>query len=355
MLQRAVAALPENTGAGRRAIYDKARAALVRQLETIQPPLPAAEIAKQDPITDDEGLTVKIHSEEGLYQIPSDWMLNLSVHASTGPMLKDATFKQKIERKTPPKEEGVHYVTFILSDMDNILTEIGTNSFFSEKSFYANPNRGSFPMGWGMAPALTELSPAGMQLWYDNATRNDAFVAYCGMGYFYPNVAPALEKHMKRLEPMLERADLKTLLLIDRVLPENDFSKEYYEPFAKHFTGMKQLRGLYYMEYVQYAPHEGQIFWYDDKPMVCARFDFRNDAFYPAVRRTPEELARSINELPRDPSSPDSYTFVTVLAWNKNLDDVKKTIELLDKEVRVVNAEELIELLHQNIPPEKRK
>jgi hypothetical protein len=47
VLQRAVAALPENTGAGRRAIYDKARAALVRQLETIQPPLPAAEIAKQ--------------------------------------------------------------------------------------------------------------------------------------------------------------------------------------------------------------------------------------------------------------------------------------------------------------------
>jgi hypothetical protein len=47
VLQRAVSALPENSGAGRRAIYDKARAALVRQLETIQPPLPAAEIAKQ--------------------------------------------------------------------------------------------------------------------------------------------------------------------------------------------------------------------------------------------------------------------------------------------------------------------
>ena len=55
------------------------------------------------------------------------------------------------------------------------------------------------------------------------------------------------------------------MLLIDRVLPENKFTKEYYEPFAKHFTGMDQIRGLYYMEYVQYAPHGGKIFWYDDK------------------------------------------------------------------------------------------
>jgi len=47
VLSRAVGSLPENTAAGRRAIYDKARNALVRQLETIQPPLPPAEIAKQ--------------------------------------------------------------------------------------------------------------------------------------------------------------------------------------------------------------------------------------------------------------------------------------------------------------------
>lgn len=328
--------------------------ALSRQVYSSMNPVSPA-YGWQDPISDDEGITVKIHSEEGLYQIPSDWMLNLSVHASTGPVMKDKSFQQKLERKPLKKEQGVHYVTFILSDMDNILTEIGTNSFLTEKKFFANSHRGSFPMSWGMAPALTELSPAGMQAWYEAATPNDAFVGYCGMGYFYPNVAPALEKHMKRLEPLLKRADLKTMLLIDRVLPDNKFTKEYYAPFAHHFTQMEQLRGLFYMEYVQYAPHGGKIFWYDDKPMVCARFDFRQDAFYSAVRQTPEQLAESINALPRDPSDPDSYTFVTVLAWSKGLDDVKKAIDLLDPNVRVVNAEEFIEHLHANIPPEKRK
>ena len=305
----------------------------------------------QDPTTSDEGLAVKLHSEEGLFQIPSDWMVNLSVHASMGPVLKDKTFTQKITRQEPAKEDGVHTVTFIMSDMDNILTEIGTNSFYSSPKFYANKHRGSFPMSWGMAPSLVELSPAGLEMWYENATPNDAFVAFCGLGYFYPSVAPAMQTHMKRLSEFMSRADLRTILLIDRVLPDHQLTHDYYAKTAKWFTSLKQIRGLFYMEYIEYAPHGGKIFWFDGKPMVTARFDFRSEQFYSAVRSTPESLARSINALPKDPTSPDGYTFVTVHAWSKGLDDVYKTIQLLDPNVRVVNAEEFIERIRQNLTP----
>lgn len=44
LLRRAIDALPENTGANRRAVYEKARGALVSQLRAIEPPLPAREI-----------------------------------------------------------------------------------------------------------------------------------------------------------------------------------------------------------------------------------------------------------------------------------------------------------------------
>lgn len=44
LLRKAVEALPENNGAARRAVYEKARAALVGQLRAIQPPLPARDI-----------------------------------------------------------------------------------------------------------------------------------------------------------------------------------------------------------------------------------------------------------------------------------------------------------------------
>src|SRR5690606_24871886 len=46
LLRRAIAALPENNGSARRAVYDKARSALVGQLRAIQPPLPAREITQ---------------------------------------------------------------------------------------------------------------------------------------------------------------------------------------------------------------------------------------------------------------------------------------------------------------------
>ncbi len=309
----------------------------------------------QDPTTDDEGLTVKIHSEEGLFQMPSDWMTNLSVHASFGPMLKDKQFKQKLERKEPPTEDNVHYVTIVMSDMDNILTEIGTNSFYSNKRYFANDHRGEFPMSWGMAPSLVELSPTAVELWYNAATKTDAFVGYCGLGYFYPNVAPYLQSHMQRLEGFIKRADLKTMLLIDRVLPDNKFSGEYYKPYAEYFMNLEQIHGLYYMEYVEYAPHGGKIYWYNNKPMVTARFDYRNEEFYSAVRSTPEKLADTLNALPRDPHDPDSYSMVTVHAWSKGMDDIAEAVKLLDENVKVVNAEEFIELLRKNIPANKRK
>lgn len=46
LLRRAISALPENNGTARRAVYEKARSALVGQLRAIEPPLPAREITQ---------------------------------------------------------------------------------------------------------------------------------------------------------------------------------------------------------------------------------------------------------------------------------------------------------------------
>src|ERR1044071_986201 len=46
LLRRAGEALPENNGAARRAVYEKARSALVGQLRAINPPLPARDITQ---------------------------------------------------------------------------------------------------------------------------------------------------------------------------------------------------------------------------------------------------------------------------------------------------------------------
>ena len=46
LLRRAITALPENNGSARRAVYEKARSALVGQLRAISPPLPARDITQ---------------------------------------------------------------------------------------------------------------------------------------------------------------------------------------------------------------------------------------------------------------------------------------------------------------------
>ncbi|MGE4285799.1 MAG: hypothetical protein AB7F23_04220 [Phycisphaerae bacterium] len=304
----------------------------------------------QDPITPDEGLTVKIHSEEGLFQVPSDFMYNLTTHFGFSKLYEGKSFKPKTVLNKPKTEQGVHYVTFIMSDMDNILTEIGDNSFYSNQRFYDNPHRGEFPMSWGMAPSLVEMSPLGIDMWYEKGKSNEAFVGYCGLGYFYPDCAPYMQTHARRLESFINRSGLHTMLLIDRLLPDKPLDESYAET-AKWFMQMEQLRGLFYMEYIEYAPHGGKIYWFNGKPMVTARFDFRSEEFYGAVRSTPQKLADSINALPKDPSNPDSYTFVTVHAWSKGMDGIAETIKLLDDNVRVVHADDFIEIITHNLAP----
>jgi len=304
----------------------------------------------QEAFTSDEGLTIKVHSEEGLYQTPCDWMVNLSVHAAFGEPMKNVNFKQKVSRAKPVKETGVHYVTFILSDADNILTEVGTNSFYSQSKFYANPHRGQFPMGWGMGTSLVELAPTGLELWYRNATPNDAFVAFCGLGYFYPSVAPYIQTHAKRLGEFMDRADLRTLLLIDRFRPASVLTSDYYNKI-KWFTALKQVRGMFYLEYDVYSAYNGQMYWFDNKPMVTARYVFSDNEYDPSIVTTAAELASNINSLPKDPTSQNGYTFVIVHAWTKGIDDVYDTIQLLDSNVRVVQPEDFIEQLYLNMKP----
>jgi hypothetical protein len=47
VLKRAVSALPDKSGPNRRAVYDKARKALLKQLQSLEPPLPAQEVTQQ--------------------------------------------------------------------------------------------------------------------------------------------------------------------------------------------------------------------------------------------------------------------------------------------------------------------
>jgi hypothetical protein len=75
LLRRAISALPENNGAARRAVYEKARAALVGQLRAIQPPLPAREITQHRLQLEDCIRQVEQEASEAVISLGRDALL----------------------------------------------------------------------------------------------------------------------------------------------------------------------------------------------------------------------------------------------------------------------------------------
>lgn len=70
ILKRAISALPSPTGEARRAVYEKARTALVNQLKSFDPPLPPSEITQQRLQLEDAIRKVESEAAKGLLRPP---------------------------------------------------------------------------------------------------------------------------------------------------------------------------------------------------------------------------------------------------------------------------------------------
>jgi hypothetical protein len=294
---------------------------------------------------------VDLHSSYNMYQVPCDWLLNLSTYAGMASRPQPWQFKQSFRdtQQPPQKETGVHYLVFNMSDMDNILTLVSPNNFSTNSKYYANPNRGSFEMCWGMPPSLMELAPNVTDYWYRNATEKDCFIAPgSGMGYSYPSLFDDLGKHTVKVEHLMKKADLKAIAISDKVWP-NDLTYSGYRYVGESYAAIEQARGMFYFDVNgDYARYGGKMLWFDGKPLITTRYTLWDSSQYEGISRTPAQLAASINALPTDPRNPDSYSFVMIHAWSYGLDDVAETISLLDSNVKVINAEEMIERLYLN-------
>jgi len=126
-----------------------------------------------------EGPGVTLFAEFGKYLVGSIDCTNLSVHSG----IRLGTLRPK----TPPRprlDQGKVYVSFIMSDGDNL--PVLTVSNFPQ--LWTDPNRGKIPIGWTMTPAAWLLMPDVMSYYYSTATANDAFLgAVSGFGYTYPD------------------------------------------------------------------------------------------------------------------------------------------------------------------------
>ena len=127
-----------------------------------------------------EGPGVTLFAEFGKYLVGTINVSNLTVHSG----IRVAQFRQKPAPPVPPLKDDKVYVSFILSDGDNL--PVLTISNFPQ--LWRDNLRGRFPIGWTISPAAGWLIPAVVDYYYETSTPQDYWLtAVSGLGYTYPD------------------------------------------------------------------------------------------------------------------------------------------------------------------------
>lgn len=280
---------------------------------------------------------VGMSSHRDLYTIPADHARNLSVFSGF-----DSMDLEQAERMSSPVEENVHYVSFLMSDGDNIQWMLG--DLYSDSRWWGSDKRGSFPMGWAVSPMMLHVAPTVLERYYSEASAGeypDHFVVGpSGNGYLYPSMySPAsLRIHTERLNERMARADLGIVEIID-------FKSLNKSEIWDTYTEQKNIDALFYLEYSNHKAHEGKILWSNGKPIITPR-----EMLWEGLKGCDEEsVIGNLNNHKKDPSSPDGYSLVLVHAWSNGMDNIKNVIDSLDSDVKVVAPDELVRLINENV------
>lgn len=290
----------------------------------------------------DEYTNVSIASKYGVDIIAADWSYNLSVLSSY-----PSTPKTQKSNTEFIDEDGVHYVTFIMSDGDNQQWLLGSN--YSVKNWFGSPYRGNFNLGWSISPSIYYLAPTVFDKYYKSASHSkysDNFVVPAsGNGYMYPSKFPfeKLADYIKRLNEYMAIVDQHYILILD---DDAFYKKDLWDKY----TNNSNINGLLYLNYYKNNSYEGKIVWSNNKPVVSCR-----DLLWGGLEDE-TELINNINTRVNlgytDIKNPNSYTFVYVHVWSNTMDNVNDVITKLNKnpKVRIVTPDVFMRLIEKNIP-----
>ncbi|OBZ09494.1 GxGYxYP domain-containing protein [Bacillus sp. FJAT-26390] len=269
-------------------------------------------------------------SLQGVAAIPSDWAMNLTALSAVKPQ---KAFKQPYHVKAGEADARAHYVSFVMSDGDNVQWLL--NDFVKNNKYYGSSERGQFPMGWQMAPTLADLAPDALSLIYEKAKKDHFVVAVSGTGYFFPSEYPeeALKENVKRLDAYMKKTDMQLAVLLDWNSPE--------KASIEQFASVPSLKGgiLAYGE--KYVGGAGKVWWAKDKPFVSVR-----ETLWDA---DPVKMAERINGYTTDPTKEEGYTIINVHPWSRTMSDVRSVIDHLDAHVKVVSPEELFDRIVRDV------
>ena len=283
----------------------------------------------------DEATFVGDSSRQGVWVVPSDWAENLSTLSS----VRDNALRQNTH-EVPWPEAAVHYVSFVLTDGDNVAYDMA--SLYDR---FNHPARGRFSMGYTISPSLVDVAPSVMRWYYESAATNaqrDFFVAGpSGSGYCYPSMFPPaeLDLYVSRLNALMGQADLNLVTILD-------FSSFSRMDLWNKFAAQPNIEGLLYWEYAPYNGAHGAVRFTDNgKPVIGAR-----EMLWSGLEEETNLIA-NLRVASRDPATSGGYSLVAVHTWSKDLGSVLQVVTNLAPDVRVVTPEVLARLIRRNLGP----
>ena len=291
----------------------------------------------------DEHTNVTIASKYGIDVTAADWSYNLSVLSSYPSVPR----KQKQESNFKG-EDGVHYVTFIMSDGDNQQWMLGSN--YSSKNWFGSPYRGDFNLGWSINKSLYYLAPTVFHKYYESAGSSKYFDNFVnspsGNGYMYPSKFPInkLDSYTNKLSEYMKKVDQNYVLILD---DEALYKTNIWDKYTCH----DNIHGLLYLNYYKNNSYEGKILWSNNKPIVSCR-----DLLWRGLE-SETNLIDNINKRIKlgytDIKNPNSYSFAYVHVWSNTMDNVNNVVNKLNQnpKVSVVTPNTFMKLINENVKP----
>ena len=290
-------------------------------------------------------------ANNSLYTICSDHGYNFSTLSG----FSGTTMTPKNSDDGIQASQGKHTVSFLMTDGDNVqwfLNTLGDTQSPEKEKWFASSSRGTYKMGWGMAPTLIDLSAPTMKYFYENATQKDSFVAVCsGLGYTYPSEMPpqTLSAHLPQLNTHLGRIGLNTMQIMDKSTFENR------DDLWSQYAALPNVDAMIYIDYLPYHKYGGKIRWYNNKPFISARYSLWDDLAGCSVNEIKTSLdTLTLSADATNPTKADAYSLIMVHAWsdvNGTMKGVKELTDLLNQssQYQVVTPDEFTRLVNHNV------